>query len=188
MPVWNTHSREVSARLVKSPLIHLYPNPLQHSLCVRSCFLFIKLYRAGAMIITYLQRTLRHGKVKSISKALKAGEWQSQTQSKVHVPMCSVVPDSLRPCGRSPPGSSVNGISQARILEWVAVSSSRGSSPPRDRTHTSCASCFEHNASNYSSSLPPLYPKCPHQFLFLDKNVEIWLFQHSFIHSFNMLI
>ena len=33
----------------------------------------------------------------------------------------------------SPPGSSVHGILQARILEWVAVSSSRGSSPPSDR-------------------------------------------------------
>ena len=36
------------------------------------------------------------------------------------------------------PGSSVHGISQSRILEWVAVSSSRGSSRPRDRTHISC--------------------------------------------------
>ena len=32
----------------------------------------------------------------------------------------------------SPPGSSVHGISQARILEWVAISFSRGSSLPRD--------------------------------------------------------
>ena len=38
----------------------------------------------------------------------------------------------------SPPGSSVQGISQARILEWVAASSSRGSSGPRDRTWVSC--------------------------------------------------
>ena len=37
-----------------------------------------------------------------------------------------------------PPGSSVHGISQARILEWVAISSSRGSSRPRDQTHVSC--------------------------------------------------
>ena len=37
----------------------------------------------------------------------------------------------------SPPGSYVHGISQARILEWVAMSSSRGSSPPRDRTQIS---------------------------------------------------
>ena len=34
----------------------------------------------------------------------------------------------------SPPGSSVHGTPQARILEWVATSFSRGSSPPRDRT------------------------------------------------------
>ena len=38
----------------------------------------------------------------------------------------------------SPPGSSVLGISQARILEWVAISFSRGSSWPRDRTWVSC--------------------------------------------------
>ena len=37
------------------------------------------------------------------------------------------------PIDCSPPGSSVHGILQARILEWVAVSFSRGSSPPRDR-------------------------------------------------------
>ena len=38
------------------------------------------------------------------------------------------------------PGSSVHGILQARMLEWVAILSSRGSSPPRDRT-TSPVSC-----------------------------------------------
>ena len=39
-----------------------------------------------------------------------------------------------------PPGSSVHGISQARILEWVAISSSRESSWPRDGTQVSCIS------------------------------------------------
>ena len=38
----------------------------------------------------------------------------------------------------SPPGSSVHGISQARILEWVAISFSRGSSQPRDQIWVSC--------------------------------------------------
>ena len=37
-----------------------------------------------------------------------------------------------------PPGSSVHGIFQARILEWVAISFSRGSSRPRDWTQVSC--------------------------------------------------
>ena len=38
----------------------------------------------------------------------------------------------------SPPGSSVHGISQARILEWVVIFFSRGPSRPRDQTHISC--------------------------------------------------
>ena len=38
----------------------------------------------------------------------------------------------------SPPGSSVHRILQARILEWVAISFSRGSSWPRNRTWVSC--------------------------------------------------
>ena len=38
----------------------------------------------------------------------------------------------------NPPGSSVHGISQARILEWVAISSSRGFSPRGDQSHISC--------------------------------------------------
>ena len=44
--------------------------------------------------------------------------------------------------GCSPPGASANGILQARLLEWVAISSSRGSSWPRDWTHISCISCI----------------------------------------------
>ena len=51
--------------------------------------------------------------------------------------VCSVVSDSLQPHGL--PGSSVRGISQARMLEWVAISSSRGTSWHRDWT---CVSCF----------------------------------------------
>ena len=42
----------------------------------------------------------------------------------------------------SPPGSSVHRILQARRLEWVAITSRRGSSWPRDGTHISCTSCI----------------------------------------------
>ena len=45
--------------------------------------------------------------------------------------------DFLQPHRLGPPGSSVHGISQARILEWVFISSSSGSSKPRDWTHIS---------------------------------------------------
>ena len=44
------------------------------------------------------------------------------------------------PMDRSPWGSSVQGIFQPRILEWVAISSSRASSPPRARTCIFCSS------------------------------------------------
>ena len=50
-------------------------------------------------------------------------------------------PTLCNPLDCSPPGYSVHGILQARILEWVAISYSRGSSQPRDQTHISYVSC-----------------------------------------------
>ena len=47
-------------------------------------------------------------------------------------------PTLCDPVDCSPPGSSVHGILQARILEWIAISFSRGSSQPRDQTRVSC--------------------------------------------------
>ena len=59
-----------------------------------------------------------------------------------HMILCVVVTESCPPlCDSmeySPPGSSVHGIVQARILEWVAITFSRGSSQPRDQIHISC--------------------------------------------------
>ena len=50
---------------------------------------------------------------------------------------CSLVSDSLQPMDYSPPGFSVHGILQARILEWVAIPFSRRSSQSTDRTQVS---------------------------------------------------
>ena len=47
-------------------------------------------------------------------------------------------PTLCDPMNCSLPGSSVYGILQARILEWVAMPSSRGSSQSRDQTWVSC--------------------------------------------------
>ena len=47
-------------------------------------------------------------------------------------------PTLCNPMDGSLPGSAVHGIFQARILEWAAISFSRGSSQPRDRTLVSC--------------------------------------------------
>ena len=43
-------------------------------------------------------------------------------------------PTLCDPMDYSPPGSSIHGIFQAGVLEWVAISFSRGSARPRDRT------------------------------------------------------
>ena len=47
-------------------------------------------------------------------------------------------PTLCDPMNYSLPGSSVHGIFQAIVLEWIAISFSRGSSWPRDRTQVSC--------------------------------------------------
>ena len=57
---------------------------------------------------------------------------------------CTVAQSCWTICGPvdwGPPGSSVHGFLQARILEWVAISYSWGFSWPRDRTHFSCTLC-----------------------------------------------
>ena len=51
--------------------------------------------------------------------------------------IASVVSDSLQPHDCSPPDASVHGTLQARILEWVAMPSSRESSRLRDGTQVS---------------------------------------------------
>ena len=62
------------------------------------------------------------------------------------------------PVDCSPPGSSVHGIFQASILEWIASSpsppgiSSRGSSLPRDQTHVSFVSCKDFAGGFFTSA------------------------------------
>ena len=56
----------------------------------------------------------------------------------VHAESLKSCPTLCDPMNCSPPGSSVHGILQARILEWVAISSSRGSLRPRNQTLVSC--------------------------------------------------
>ena len=63
-----------------------------------------------------------------------------------HVPEVKVLsaqsgPVLWDPMGCSPPGSSVHGTLQARILEWVAIPFSRGSSLPRDRSNPGLLHC-----------------------------------------------
>ena len=68
---------------------------------------------------------------------------------KVKVLITQLCPNLRNPEDCSLPGSSICGILQVRILEWVAISFSRGSSLPRDQTQVSCiaASYFTNQAT-----------------------------------------
>ena len=69
----------------------------------------------------------------------------------------------------SSPGSFIHRISQARILEWVAISFSRGSSPTWDQTHISCVSRW---------ILYPKPPRKPFTPLLFCKFLDCWKFDH----------
>ena len=66
--------------------------------------------------------------------------------------MCSVVPNSSPSFGGSPPGSSVLGISQAKILEWVAFPS------PGDLPDPGIKPVFPALADGFFTTEPPGTP------------------------------
>ena len=61
------------------------------------------------------------------------------------------------PIDCSPPGSSVHGTLQTRILEWVVMPSSMGSSQHRDQTQVSCISCIAGNSLPLSHWGTPIH-------------------------------
>ena len=86
--------------------------------------------------------------------------------------------DSCDPIYCSPPGSSVHGISQARILEWVVISFSRGSSPPRDQTCVSCNSC---TAGRFFTTEPAGKPPLSNNYLSIPLPLQRILQLSSFL-------
>ena len=65
--------------------------------------------------------------------------WQFNCRDlSIFVESLKLCPTLCDPVDCSPPGSSVHGISQARILGWVAISFSKEYSRCKDRTHISC--------------------------------------------------
>ena len=94
----------------------------------------------GILQVMFLGMEMLDMSVLPIYIPINEVRWGEVTQS------CPTLCD---PMDCSLPGSSVHGILQARILEWVAISFSRGSSRPRDRTQfpsivweNSCCSTF----------------------------------------------
>ena len=72
----------------------------------------------------------------------------------MHAKSLQSCPALCDPMDYSPPDSSVHEILQARLLEWVAMPSSRGSSQPSGRTHISYISCFGRWAFYFYFFLP----------------------------------
>ena len=89
---------------------------------------------------TWLFFRLLHWQASSLPLA-PPGEPLTTLETSVHSTVCLVTLSCLTlydPTDWSSPGSSSMGFLQARILQWVAISSSRGSSQPRDQTQASC--------------------------------------------------
>ena len=78
------------------------------------------------------ERSERAGTV--VPSGWRAAHLSSESESEV----AQSCPTLCDPTDCSLQGSSIHGVFQARVLEWVAISTSRGSFPPRDRTRVSC--------------------------------------------------
>ena len=110
----------------------------------RHCTLFLH-FDSWAIKMCYLCRS----KVKAFNLLLNI--YSKTKLSKIHTEqlcrvLCSVAQSCLALCDPmdyGPPSSSVHGIFQARTLEWVAISFSRGSSCPRDWTCIFWVSCID---------------------------------------------
>ena len=101
-------------------------------------------------------------------------------------------PTLWNPLDCSPPGSSAHGISQARIVEWVATASSRGSSWPRDWTHISWISYTAGEFFTAEPSGKPLYNFIPRAEPWpgrtLLKLYLLWGLQSSVIFSYSIFL
>ena len=110
----------------------------------------------------------------SISHITSLAKWY------VIVHLLSCVQLLCNPVDWSSPGSSVHGISQARILEWVAMPFSRASSRPRDQTCVSCIGrqilhCWATREAHWLNGLTVCKIK-----LFEEGDVFIWDPEHEY--------
>ena len=132
--------------LVSQPLLSI----LQSSALVLG-FLFFPRAQLQNQSLNFNQITNWSAKLvsHSLQRTFHARSVTEGALSLSHVWLCNPVDWSL-------PGSSVHGISQARIVERVAISSSRGSFWPGDQTLVLCSSC---SAGGFFSTEPPAKPE-----------------------------
>ena len=136
-------------------------NVLQHTWCLSFSRELLQLWNSWVYLSTppqtpWGQPHIPHQPLINLFIYIKLhfeGKWEQRQpmpkgeckQMSLLLSLCSAAqlcPILWDPMNHSPLGSSVHGILQARRLEWVAISSSRGSSCPRDRTSISCIGGF----------------------------------------------
>ena len=94
-----------------------------------------------SLVLSKLSKVIQFSYRHCLLHQQKKGKKRAVVHTLCHctcVPSRSVVPNSCDPTDCSPPDSSIYGTLQARILEWVAISCSRGSSRSRHQTRVSC--------------------------------------------------
>ena len=104
---------------------------------------------------------------KQYTKSTDSETFINWTSSKVNTLLCCAQSylTLCHPMDCSLPDSSVHGIFWARMLEWVAISFYRGSSPPMDCTHSSCISCIGRQILYHCTTWEALYSskKCHYE-------------------------
>ena len=87
-------------------------------------------------------------------------------------------PTFCNPMDCSPPGFPVHEIFKARVLEWVVISFSRGSSQPRDWTWVSCmvGRCFFHLSHQESKIIYPNYILIVRWYTSMTSEIQILLY------------
>ena len=111
--------------------------------CISSLFISILSFRIWIYIIyRYIWFMYEYQHIYTINPNYKEDVTQRRGGLKILIwvkwsEVAQWCPTLCDPMDCSPPGSSIHGILQARVLEWVAICFSRGSSWPRNRTWVS---------------------------------------------------
>ena len=120
----------------------LIPKRYTCSKGIWNCPQAISLVNKEAILFFYSLYFLSSFISSSFSSSVLQPIWRPLPQNPSMQAVTSVTSDSAIIWTIAHPGSSVHGILQTRILEWVAMPSSRGFSKPRDRTQVSYVSCI----------------------------------------------
>ena len=135
LPVFRASLSQSSWRIRLTSATHMYGDYLKPP---KICFKMLETVISGAHTgLGLISVPRRLGEKSHNSQGNKQSAYKAYVQWK-KVFATQLCPTLCDPMDCSLPDSSVHGILQGRILEWVAISFSRGSSPPRDWTRVSC--------------------------------------------------